>query len=81
MKDYTLDFEEALKVVLSGNAWVQGEDYSKGVVLRLDSWGEVVDVYCFEDGTSFPLTIRKRCLSQKYKIVHTQLDAMKNKDL
>lgn len=80
MKDYNLSFEEALKCVLNEKGWVQGDDFAKGVVLRLGGFSACVEVYCFEDGDCFPLQVTKGCYQQKYRVVHSQPEALRNKD-
>lgn len=80
MIEYNLNFEEALKYVIKENGWVQGEDYGKGVILRLGGFTKCVEVHCFEDDYSFPLQVNGNCYAQKYRVVHTQPEALKNKD-
>ncbi len=85
MKDYNLSFEEALKCVLNDEGWVQGDDFAKGVVLRLGGFSDCVEVCCFGGGdifttNGFPLRVTKRCYQQKYRVVHSQPEALRNKD-
>ena len=75
MSEYTISFEEALKIVVNGEGWVQGENYREGVILRLNCFSKYVEVYCFGHGNQHPLHIDKRCYMQKYKVVHTQPEA------
>lgn len=77
MKEYNLSFEEALKYVVKGDGWVQGENYAKGVILRLNCYTKSVEVHCFVSNSDFPLQINKNCYNQNYKIVRTQVAAMK----
>ena len=80
MKDYNLSFEEALKCVLNDEGWVQGDNFAKGVVLRLGGFSDCVEVCCFEGGDRFPLQVTKRWYQQKYRVVHSRPEALRNKD-
>lgn len=43
MKEYNLDFKEALDIVVNGGS-VRGENFTHGVYLRLNRYGQLVIV-------------------------------------
>jgi hypothetical protein len=81
MLKYELTFTEAMQVLINKEGWVQGEDFSTGVVLMFDSGSVGKDYIHVHDFTldyfdcKWALQITRGTLSQKYRVVSTQPDA------
>jgi len=82
--EYTLSFSEALEVLTNNEGWVQGEMFRDGVVLMFYSCSTVYNHIHVHDFTldSFnncksELQITRRMLSQRFRVVKTQPDALR----
>lgn len=79
---YELTFYEALDVLVNNKGWVQGEQFSDGIVLMFDDHQRLGKdyIHCHDftlpsHSCKFSLSISRNILSQKYRVVHTQPDA------
>jgi len=81
--EYTLSFTEALEVLTNNGGWVQGESFADGVVIMFDG-GSVGQGHIhvhdftldyFDCKSEFHIT--RSLLSQKFRVVKTQPDALR----
>jgi hypothetical protein len=76
MKDYNLDFYQALKIVMEGGC-VKGKYFANGIYLRLNSTGFLVSVNANKYYTEEFFTLHNGLLNQKFR----ELTVMTMKEL
>ena len=85
MKDceYTLSFNDAIDLVVNKGKWIQGEHFIDGLIMMCKgnftlSGLHYLHTHSFEDGSKDAVYITTGLMSQKFRVVSTQCDAMRN---
>lgn len=68
--DYNFTFHQALDIILNDGAWVKGDQFNPGIVMRVDKNGVVI-IDMFKHG-KFNLILSKNIVEQMYKIIYTE---------
>jgi len=67
--EYTLTFCEALNLMIKEKAWVKGDDFAKGVYIKISELGKIVlvDVEDFSLQSDMPFIVSLH--RQKYRVI------------
>ncbi|PSV00416.1 hypothetical protein C9J27_04610 [Photobacterium kishitanii] len=73
-REYTLDFYEAIRIVLENRGWAQGDKFAPGVVITLKNRYLTLTNFsaCYLSGRDHNFTPYIEATKQKYRIIQTE---------
>jgi hypothetical protein len=65
--EYNIDFYQALKLMVEEKKWFRGENFAKGMYIKLNNDGEIISVDMMNWYEEYPMPFIDSLARQKYR--------------